>query len=200
MVCRDPQTLNLLEATQEVKARFQEQASRADLFFIVGGLDILNKADVQFRGSQNQRLLVELALMQVCSQEALKKKSTDGSYGLMAPRPQAEIQRPIDAAPVQAPATAVTRATASPETSIPTEPSVAPQPAPEPEVALSPPVPASLAKEEAVPSPQPTPVPQPAVFHKASGLEGEEGGGEAGGRHSREGARSAGFGHVFRGH
>ena len=84
MVCRDPQTLNLLEATQEVKARFQEQASRADLFFIVGGLDILNKADVQFRGSQHQRLLVELALMQVCSQEALKKKSTDGSYGLMA--------------------------------------------------------------------------------------------------------------------
>ena len=171
MVCRDPQTLNLLEATQEVKARFQEQASRADLFFIVGGLDILNKADVQFRGSQNQRLLVELALMQVCSQEALKKKSADGSYGLMAPRPQAEIQRPIDVAPVQAPAKAVTRATASPETSIPTEPSVAPEPAPAPEVALSPPVLTSPAKEEeAVPSPQPTPVPQPAVVHKASGL------------------------------
>jgi DNA polymerase-3 subunit gamma/tau len=85
MVCRDAQTLSLLEATEEVKARFQEQSQRADLFFIVGGLDILNQADVQFRGSQNQRLLVELALMQLCSQEAMKKKSADEGYGLMAP-------------------------------------------------------------------------------------------------------------------
>ena len=64
-----------MEATDDVKAKFQDQASRADLFFLVGGLDILNKADVQYRGSQHQRLLVELALMQVCSHEALKKKA-----------------------------------------------------------------------------------------------------------------------------
>ena len=84
MVCRDPQTLKLVEATEDVKAKFQDQASRADLFFLVGGLDVLNKADVQYRGSQHQRLLVELALMQICSHEALKKKSPD--QGLMAPR------------------------------------------------------------------------------------------------------------------
>ncbi|MDA0729395.1 MAG: DNA polymerase III subunit gamma/tau [Bacteroidetes bacterium] len=83
MVCRDAQTLKLLEVTDEVKVQFQEQAARADLFFIVGALDVLNQADVQFRGSQHQRLLVELALMQVCSHEALKKKSPD--EGLMPP-------------------------------------------------------------------------------------------------------------------
>lgn len=103
MVCRDAQTLSLLEATDEVKARFQEQSQRADLFFIVGGLDILNQADVQFRGSQNQRLLVELALMQLCSQEAMKKKSADEGYGLMAPA--GTTNRP-DAVPVPAAASA----------------------------------------------------------------------------------------------
>lgn len=84
MVCRDPQTLKLVEATEDVKVKFQDQASRADLFFLVGGLDVLNKADVQYRGSQHQRLLVELSLMQICSHEALKKKSPD--QGLMAPK------------------------------------------------------------------------------------------------------------------
>ena len=84
MVCRDPQTLKLVEATEDVKAKFQDQASRADLFFLVGGLDVLNKADVQYRGSQHHRLLVELSLMQICSHEALKKKSPD--QGLMAPK------------------------------------------------------------------------------------------------------------------
>ena len=83
MVSRDAQTLKLIEATDDVKAKFQDQASRADLFFLVGGLDVLNQADVQYRGSQHQRLLVELAVMQICSHEALKKKSPD--EGLMPP-------------------------------------------------------------------------------------------------------------------
>lgn len=91
MVCRDPQTLKLVEATDDVRAKFQEQASRADLFFLVGGLDVLNQADVQYRGSQHQRLLVELSLMQICSHEALKKKSPDS--GLMPPR-AGQIARP----------------------------------------------------------------------------------------------------------
>ena len=101
MVCRDPQTLKLVEATDDVKAKFQDQASRADLFFLVGGLDVLNQADVQYRGSQHQRLLVELALMQICSHEALKKKSPDA--GLMVPQ-AAAAPASVPAASVTAPA------------------------------------------------------------------------------------------------
>ena len=86
MVCRDPQTLHLIEATNDVKASYQDQSARADLYFLVDGLDRLNQADVQYRGSQHQRLLVELTIMQICSHEALKKKSPDP--GLMPPRLQ----------------------------------------------------------------------------------------------------------------
>ena len=99
MVCRDPQTLNLVEATDDVKAKFQDQAARADLFFIVGGLDVLNQADVQYRGSQHQRLLVELAIMQICSHEALKKKSPDA--GLMPPAAVSSSSAPSAPAPSQ---------------------------------------------------------------------------------------------------
>ena len=129
MVCRDPQTLRLVEATDDVKAKFQDQASRADLFFLVGGLDVLNQADVQYRGSQHQRLLVELTLMQICSHEALKKKSHDA--GLMVPQ--------VVAAPASAPAAQVA-APAGP-LSQPTPPAAsAPEP-PAPPVLPVPPVP-----------------------------------------------------------
>ena len=77
MVCRDNKTLKLFEATDEVKAKFADQAKRADLFFIVGALDIVNEADTQYRGSQHQRLLVELSLMKICSLSSTEKKKTD---------------------------------------------------------------------------------------------------------------------------
>ena len=67
MVCRDPRTLKLMESTPEVKTKFSEQASIADLHFIVDALSITNEADTQYRTSQHQRLLVELAVMKICS-------------------------------------------------------------------------------------------------------------------------------------
>ena len=67
MVCRDSRTLKLMESTPEVKTKFSEQASIADLHFIVDALSITNEADTQYRTSQHQRLLVELAVMKICS-------------------------------------------------------------------------------------------------------------------------------------
>ena len=176
MVCRDPQTLKLVEATDDVKAKFQDQASRADLFFLVGGLDVLNQADVQYRGSQHQRLLVELALMQICSHEALKKKSPDA--GLMVPQaaaapasvPAASVTAP---APVAAPEP-VAAAPAPP--ALQTPPAAAP-PAPAPDKEAAPvqaePVQAAPApvSTEAAPATEASAAPAPAAkAPRAAGL------------------------------
>ena len=88
MVCRDEKTLNLFEATPEVKQKYAEQATRADLYFIVGALEVVNEADTQYRTSQHQRLLVELAVMKICSLQSAEKKKTDdliAPEGLAAP-------------------------------------------------------------------------------------------------------------------
>ena len=141
MVCRDPQTLNLLEATDDVKTKFQDQAARADLFFIVGGLDVLNQADVQYRGSQHQRLLVELAIMQICSHEALKKKSPDG--GLMPPAAVSSSSAPSAPAPSQPPEPTATHVVPSPPVKAqetPATPEATPQPAPAEPAPPAPPV------------------------------------------------------------
>ena len=160
MVCRDPQTLRLVEATDDVKAKFQDQASRADLFFLVGGLDVLNQADVQYRGSQHQRLLVELTLMQICSHEALKKKSPDA--GLMVPQVvAAPASAPV--AQVAAPAGPLSQST-PPAASTP-EPPVPPVPlVPVPEAA---PVQAELVEAARAPV-EPEAAPESAPMPEAS--------------------------------
>lgn len=77
LVAKDASTTALIEGPDDLKQRLAEQATRCSLSFIVQGLDHVNQADVQYRGSQHQRLLVELTLMQLCSlQEADKKKIT----------------------------------------------------------------------------------------------------------------------------
>ena len=171
MVCRDPQTLKLVEATDDVKAKFQDQAARADLFFLVGGLDVLNKADVQYRGSQHQRLLVELALMQICSHKALKKKSPDA--GLMVPQASA-APASAPAAPVAAPVAAPAPVAAAPAPPAPPMPAPVQETAPvQEEPAQSAPAPEApaapvLAKEAPVaPVPAPAPAAAPVSAAKA---------------------------------
>jgi DNA polymerase-3 subunit gamma/tau len=155
MVCRDPQTLKLLEATDDVKAKFQDQASRADLFFLVGGLDVLNQADVQYRGSQHQRLLVELALMQICSHEALKKKSPDA--GLMPPR-AVDRTAAVPAPPSPPPVAVAAAADPAPAPS----PAPDPTPAPVPVPAAVQPVPDAGAALAPTPAADQVPAPAPA--------------------------------------
>ena len=76
MVAKDNQTLSLLEVGQTIKQRFLEQSSSWDQAEILHSLELLNKADINYKSSKNQRLLVEFTLMQLCntSEPSTKKK------------------------------------------------------------------------------------------------------------------------------
>ena len=65
MMAKDPQTLPLLETSDEQKAKYQAQAQAAPTLFLYKALKIMNDCDVQYRQSSNKRLLVELTLIQV---------------------------------------------------------------------------------------------------------------------------------------
>ncbi|MEK6616954.1 MAG: DNA polymerase III subunit gamma/tau, partial [Bacteroidota bacterium] len=67
LVCRDEVTLQLLEVSASIRERYKIQSKKIEPDFILRGLSILNKADVQYKASRNQRLLVELTLLQLCS-------------------------------------------------------------------------------------------------------------------------------------
>ena len=77
LVCKNPQTVELLEVGDTIKTKYVEQSQNCDQDFILGALEICNECDVQYKTSRNQRLLVELGLMQICSlssEGGLKKK------------------------------------------------------------------------------------------------------------------------------
>ena len=65
MMAKDPQTLPLLEASEEQKAKYAEQAKKAPIPFLYKALKLMNECDVHYRQSSNKRLLVELTLIQI---------------------------------------------------------------------------------------------------------------------------------------
>lgn len=67
LVSKDAETLQLLEVGKNIKEKYKQQSSSCSLPFLIKGLTLLNKADVQYKSSKNQRLQVELTLMQLCS-------------------------------------------------------------------------------------------------------------------------------------
>jgi DNA polymerase-3 subunit gamma/tau len=77
LVAQNPVTLSLLEMGEAAQLLYKEQAKIASQDFLLNGIEIANDCDLKYKVSQNQRLLVELALMQLTSitYDGEKKKS-----------------------------------------------------------------------------------------------------------------------------
>ncbi len=67
LVCQDEKTLPLLEVGKNVQAKYREQALTCEVSFLKQALEVCRKCDIEYRNSKNQRLLVELSLMQIAS-------------------------------------------------------------------------------------------------------------------------------------
>ena len=76
LVCKDVRTSNLLEVGEVAENRYIQQAKEVDSPTILRSLGVLSKTDVDYKQSKNQRLLVEITLMQLCSlKQELEKKN-----------------------------------------------------------------------------------------------------------------------------
>ena len=65
LMAKDPQTLPLLEVSEQQRQRYQEQAQRCPTPFLYKALQVMNQCDINYRQSSNKRLLVELTLIEV---------------------------------------------------------------------------------------------------------------------------------------
>ncbi len=82
MVCKNPQTIKLLEVGEETQQKYAQQTQRTSVPFLMEAIAIANDCDLKYRTSKNQRLLVEIALMQLASltfEGGDKKKMMDAS-------------------------------------------------------------------------------------------------------------------------
>jgi DNA polymerase-3 subunit gamma/tau len=69
LVCQDEKTVELLEVGATIKDKYVEQAKASSLDQLISFLSIASATDSKYKGSKNQRLLVEVMLMQLCSIE-----------------------------------------------------------------------------------------------------------------------------------
>jgi DNA polymerase-3 subunit gamma/tau len=75
LVSKDAVTVDLLEVGPNVKQRYLDQANSCSLHFLVPALGILNTCDVRYKTASNQRLLVEVSLMELV--KLLEKKNPE---------------------------------------------------------------------------------------------------------------------------
>ena len=65
LMAKDPQTLPLLEVSDQQRQRYQEQAKKCPVTFLYKALQLMNQCDINYRQSSNKRLLVELTLIEI---------------------------------------------------------------------------------------------------------------------------------------
>ena len=86
LVSHDPQTTSLLEVSDDIRQRYQQQAQRCKVQWLYRAIRLCNDCDQAYRTSRNKRLQVELTLIE-CAQ------ATDDDPG--AGRRPARILKPI---------------------------------------------------------------------------------------------------------
>ena len=118
-MCKHPDTISLIEVGESTQKKYIAQSEMADLSFLEKAISLTNDCDLQYKASKNQRLHVELCLMQIASVEGEKKKDkpyikpalksdktpqpTQKPTVKEEPKPIAEpiVTKPIDDTPVE---------------------------------------------------------------------------------------------------
>jgi len=82
LVAKNKETIPLLEVGDQIKEMYVQQSQNASLQFLIDGIQIANETDLKYKTSRNQRLLVELCLMQLASLtfEGQKKNSKQHAH------------------------------------------------------------------------------------------------------------------------
>jgi len=130
MVCKNPETIQLMEVGAGIKDKYLAQSAEVSLPFLYEGLEICNQADVQFRTSRNQRLSIELALVKLAnlSEVSKKKTVTDQPAQSVSEKPTPEPPKAdVQPSPVPEPPNTITQPSPTPES-----PETSAQPSPEP--------------------------------------------------------------------
>lgn len=67
LVAKTKETVNLIEVGEETKTKYLNQAESVEQQFLIIAIEKTNTCDLNYKNAKNQRLLVELCLMQLAS-------------------------------------------------------------------------------------------------------------------------------------
>ena len=78
LLCQNKETVSLFSVNKSLQEKYLQQAELMNIKFLVNALKLANTCDLQYKASNNKRLLVEICLMQISSygfDEEPKKKN-----------------------------------------------------------------------------------------------------------------------------
>ena len=147
LMCRDQQTLPLLEVTGTLLDRYRTQAASCDAEFLFGAITLLAQLDATIRTATNRRLTVELGLMKLCRLSQKKNEPIGDLESFELPPLNGAVVAPAVAQPTTTTPKVVSQP--APQTTAPQ--TVGAQPTPQPTPTAQEPTPAP----KAVATPQP---------------------------------------------
>ena len=131
LFCKNPATAQLLQLSESVLSRYLAQAKLCSSPFVFAALEIANQCELNYRGAKNQRLQLELALLNICklNTETLNPAVQDEKKKSEPISRSADISASSPVAPVAPVAPALPKAPSvqiQPETVVPAKPNPAP--------------------------------------------------------------------------
>jgi len=78
LVCKYPNTAKLLEVAPSLAARFMQQSQACSATLMLNALNLLNKCELDYKASKNNRLHVELTLMKLCHIQTIVQLKSEG--------------------------------------------------------------------------------------------------------------------------
>jgi len=83
LVCKDPSTIRLLEVGDTIREAYQKQAAGCPVDFLLKALDAIQKTDFTYKSSNNKRLHLEIALLQMAAITQPRQAKTENQQTLL---------------------------------------------------------------------------------------------------------------------
>lgn len=161
LVCKDEKVAGLLQVVESFKDKYIATAQKTPVAYLISALNILNEAEINFKGARNKRLHTELAIIKLTYlQQALelaaggdglaKKKVAEGAQSV-AFRKLGMVEQKAEGKPRQAGAGLQTAETAAVKTETPpkkVEPTIFRQPTDEAKLIIEEPSAGYLSPDE----------------------------------------------------
>ena len=132
LLMQDARTAELLESSPQLRERYREQTSPCSIAQLLQALELCNQCDLQYRESNNKRLLVEMLLLQLVRLFAPAALGARGGEAPVVPMGEPEAQPVKEAEAVKnIPAAPVAPAAAPAEPKPATPPQATPEQMPQ---------------------------------------------------------------------
>lgn len=91
LVSKDQASINLIDASPELQARYVQQGQSTPTSFVLDALTISNECDVHYEKARNKRLHVELALIKMCYLHRLVESKSIAPEANEKKNPESEV-------------------------------------------------------------------------------------------------------------